>query len=88
VPVAVFGMGPRSDTEEAWQRSRSRLDRALAKRGWLTPGAVMVFGGVDPPARRKGPWRVAFIFGGEAHRTRLAPVRCPARFVGDAHVRR
>jgi len=33
VPVAVFGMRPRSDTEEAWQRSRSRLDRALAKRG-------------------------------------------------------
>lgn len=88
VPVAVFGMGPRSDTEEAWQRSRSRLDRALAKRGWLTPVAVMVFGGVDPPERRPGPWRVAFIFGGQAHRARLAPVRCPARFVGDAHVRR
>jgi menaquinone-dependent protoporphyrinogen oxidase len=31
VPMAVFGMGPRSDTEEAWQRSRSQLDRALAK---------------------------------------------------------
>jgi menaquinone-dependent protoporphyrinogen oxidase len=57
VPVAVFGMGPRSDTEEAWQRSRSQLDRALAKRGWLIPVAVTVFGGVDPPARRKGPRR-------------------------------
>ncbi len=32
VPVAVFGMGPRSGSEEGWQRSRSQLDRALAKR--------------------------------------------------------
>ena len=79
VQVAVFGMGPRSDTEEAWQRSRSRLDRALAKRGWLTPVAVMVFGGVDPLARRTGPWRVAFIFGGEAHRARLGSRRCDVR---------
>ena len=28
VPVAIFGMGPRSPEEEAWQRSRSQLDRA------------------------------------------------------------
>jgi len=51
VPVAVFGMGPRSDTADAWQRSRAQLDRALAKRGWLAPVAVTVFGGVDPPGR-------------------------------------
>ena len=51
VPVAVFGMGPRSDTEDAWQRSRAQLDRALAKRSWLAPVAVTVFGGVDPPGR-------------------------------------
>jgi menaquinone-dependent protoporphyrinogen oxidase len=51
LPVAVFGMGPRSADEEAWRRSRSQLDRALAKRGWLTPIAVAVFGGVDPPKR-------------------------------------
>ena len=38
VPVAVFAMGPRTDTEEAWQRSRAQLDRALAKRDWLQPG--------------------------------------------------
>ena len=53
VPVAVFGMGPRSPDEEAWQRSRSQLDRALAKRGWLTPVAEVVFGGADPPQRRQ-----------------------------------
>jgi menaquinone-dependent protoporphyrinogen oxidase len=51
VPVAVFGMGPRSDTEEAWRHSRRQLDRALARREWLSPVMVTVFGGVDPPKR-------------------------------------
>ena len=50
-------MGPRSDTEDAWQRSRAQLDRALAKRGWLNPVMVTVFGGVDPPGSRKRPPR-------------------------------
>ena len=53
--VAVFGMGPRTDTEEAWGRSRAQLDRALAKRAWLAPVAVTIFGGVDPPGRGKRP---------------------------------
>ena len=53
VPVAIFGMGPRSPEEEAWQRSRNQLDRALAKRSWLTPVAEVVFGGADPPKRRQ-----------------------------------
>jgi menaquinone-dependent protoporphyrinogen oxidase len=52
VPVAVFGMGPRRADAEAWQRSRQQLDRALAKHGWLTPIAVTVFGGVDPPGKQ------------------------------------
>jgi menaquinone-dependent protoporphyrinogen oxidase len=53
LPVAVFGMGPRNDTEEAWRRSRAQLDQALARREWLAPVAVTVFGGVDPPGRGK-----------------------------------
>jgi len=57
VPVAVFGMGPRNNTEEAWRRSRAQLDRALAKREWLTPVMVTVFGGVDPPGPGKRPRR-------------------------------
>lgn len=57
VTVAVFGMGPRSGTGEAWQRSRDQLDRALARRGWLHPAAVAVFGGVDPPGRGHGEQR-------------------------------
>lgn len=54
VPVAVFGMGPREPDQEAWQRSRNQLDRALAKRDWFMPAAVVVFGGVDPPKRKDG----------------------------------
>jgi menaquinone-dependent protoporphyrinogen oxidase len=49
VPVAVFAMGPRTDTEDAWHRSYAQLDGALAKLSWLHPVAVTVFGGVDPP---------------------------------------
>jgi len=49
VPVAVFGMGPRTGSPEGWLRSRSQLDRALSKRSWLIPMATVVFGGVDPP---------------------------------------
>ena len=51
VPVAVFGMGPRENQPESWQRARAQLGRALAKRPWLTPAAVAVFGGADPPGR-------------------------------------
>ena len=50
-------MGPRNDTEEARARSRAQLDRALAKRAWLAPVAVTIFGGVDPPGRGKRPQR-------------------------------
>lgn len=57
VPVAVFGMGPRRDEVESWQSARSQLDRALAKRAWLHPVAVTVFGGVDPKPNRGQPPR-------------------------------
>lgn len=57
-PLIVFGMGPHEGTEEAWQRSRAQLGRALARRGWLNLVAVTVFGGVDPPGRGKGPRRI------------------------------
>ena len=32
--VAGFAMGPRRDTEDAWQRSRAQLDKALARYSW------------------------------------------------------
>ncbi|HEY5185073.1 MAG TPA: flavodoxin domain-containing protein [Actinomycetes bacterium] len=47
VPVAVFGLGPREGTDQAWQTSRSQLDRALSKHGWLSPTACALFGGAD-----------------------------------------
>jgi menaquinone-dependent protoporphyrinogen oxidase len=52
LPVAVFGLGPRRDDAEAWQRSRMQLDRALAAHRWLIPMSIGLFGGTDP--RRHG----------------------------------
>lgn len=52
--VAVFAMGPRTDTTEGWVRARLQLDQALAKLPWLSPTSVTVFGGVDPPATHAG----------------------------------
>jgi menaquinone-dependent protoporphyrinogen oxidase len=52
VPVAVFGMGPRNPGQEAWQRSRRQLGRALAKHDWLRPAAASrAVRGADPPTR-------------------------------------
>ena len=51
LPVAVFGMGPRNPTPEAFAGSRAQLARALGRRDWLRPVATAVFGGVDPPSR-------------------------------------
>ncbi len=51
VAVAVFAMGPRDSSGEAWLRSRAQLDRALARHEWLRPTATAVFGGADPPRR-------------------------------------
>ena len=45
VPVAVFGLGPRSADKEAWQRSREQLGRAVAK------GDVLRAGPPGPSAR-------------------------------------
>jgi menaquinone-dependent protoporphyrinogen oxidase len=53
-PIAVFGMGPRTDEAEAWLRSRAQLDRALAKHPWLAATSVALFGGVDPPGKAAG----------------------------------
>ena len=53
-PVAVFALGPREDTPEAWPRCQEQLDRALAKFDWLTPAAVELFGGADPPGKGSG----------------------------------
>lgn len=53
-PVAVFGMGPRTDDAATWARSHAQLDRALSKLRGMTPVSVAVFGGVDPPGTGTG----------------------------------
>ena len=57
VPVAIFGMGPRTDTAEAWQHSRAQLGKALARVQPLVPADIVVFGGADPPGRSRRPRR-------------------------------
>lgn len=50
-PVAIFALGPLSTSEAAMQRSRSQLDRELAKYPWLQPAAVGMFVGKIDPAK-------------------------------------
>lgn len=49
LPVAVFGMGPRTLDEEDVESSRTQLGRALGKVTEIDPFAVTVFGGVVDP---------------------------------------
>jgi menaquinone-dependent protoporphyrinogen oxidase len=57
LPVAVFALGPRRADEEAWQHSWAQLHRALAKRAWLHPVAVGLFGGADPAGQGRATRR-------------------------------
>jgi menaquinone-dependent protoporphyrinogen oxidase len=53
LPVATFGMGPRTMEEHDAEGSRAQLVKALAKVPEVDPFAVAVFGGViDPHALR------------------------------------
>jgi menaquinone-dependent protoporphyrinogen oxidase len=55
LPVAVFGMGPRTLASGEVEGSRAQLDRALAKVPDVEPVAVAVFGGVIEPATLRFP---------------------------------
>lgn len=57
VPVAVFALGPKERNDAAWTRSRSQLERALAKHQWLSPAATALFGGADELGRSMSPRR-------------------------------
>ena len=53
LPVAVYAMGPLSDTAEEFDGARGQLDRALARQPWLSPVSVAIFGGrLDPEGLR------------------------------------
>jgi menaquinone-dependent protoporphyrinogen oxidase len=56
LPVAVFGMGPRTMEENAEAESRAQLDKALEKVPEVRPVAVAVFGGVVDPKSLRFPF--------------------------------
>jgi menaquinone-dependent protoporphyrinogen oxidase len=49
MPVAVFGMGPRTLAEHDVEAAREQLMKALARVPEVNPAAVAVFGGVIDP---------------------------------------
>ncbi len=56
LPVAVFGMGPRTMEEHDAEESRAQLGKALAKVPEVDPYAVAVFGGVVDPRTLRFPF--------------------------------
>ncbi len=56
MPVAVFGMGPRTLEEHDAEESRAQLVKALAKVPEVDPYAVAVFGGVIDPNSLRFPF--------------------------------
>jgi menaquinone-dependent protoporphyrinogen oxidase len=56
VPLAVFGMGPKSLEEADVASSRAQIDHSLAKLPKLTPIAVGIFGGVIDPTKLSFPF--------------------------------
>jgi menaquinone-dependent protoporphyrinogen oxidase len=56
LPVAVFGMGPRTMEESAKKESRAQLDKALEKVPEVRPAAVAIFGGVVDPKSLRFPF--------------------------------
>ena len=56
LPVAVFGMGPRTLEESEVAESRKQLDRALGDVPEVEPVSVAIFGGVVDPSRLRFPF--------------------------------
>jgi menaquinone-dependent protoporphyrinogen oxidase len=56
IPVAVFGMGPKTTEEHDVQQARAQLDKALAKVPEVEPRAVAIFGGVIDPEQLRFPF--------------------------------
>ena len=50
-PVAIFTLGPLSNSAAAMRNSRRQLDRELAKYPWLKPVAVEIFAGKYDPSK-------------------------------------
>ena len=56
LPLAVFGMGPKTLAEGDVAGSRAQLDRELAKVPELEPVSVAIFGGVVDPSKLHFPF--------------------------------
>jgi menaquinone-dependent protoporphyrinogen oxidase len=56
LPLAVFGMGPRTLDEHDVTQSRQQLVNALARTPELRPVSIAVFGGVVDPAKLHFPF--------------------------------
>jgi menaquinone-dependent protoporphyrinogen oxidase len=56
LPVAVFGMGPRTMEEKAAGETRAQLDKALERVPEVTPVTVAIFGGVVEPKSLRFPF--------------------------------
>jgi menaquinone-dependent protoporphyrinogen oxidase len=56
VPLAIFGMGPRTMEQHETEGSRKQLVKALAKVPEVDPCAVAVFGGVVDPHTLRFPF--------------------------------
>lgn len=55
LPVALFALGPFSDTPEDLASARGPIDKYLAKAEWLSPASVAVFGGRHDPSALRFP---------------------------------
>jgi menaquinone-dependent protoporphyrinogen oxidase len=56
MPVAIFGMGPRTTSPADIADAREQLERALGRAPDVTPVSVAVFGGVVDPTRLHFPF--------------------------------
>lgn len=56
LPVAVFGMGPKTLAEEDVEESRTQLAAALARVPEVEPVSLAIFGGVVDPAKLRFPF--------------------------------
>jgi menaquinone-dependent protoporphyrinogen oxidase len=53
--VVVFALGPTHGDEQERQGARTQLDKEIAKFPWLTPVALVMFGGKYNPAKLRFP---------------------------------
>lgn len=56
IPVAIFALGPLHTDEKEWQEAQGQLDQQLAKKSWLVPVSVKLFGGVIDPTKLHFPF--------------------------------